>query len=297
MMNNSDCELYFRISGVAINFRLTHPILINDAFIPFITEKPEETEEQLEVLFCRKDNLDFETGQTVFENQIFTVKKGKGKYIRIYRDHSHGGRPYAVGEFLSGSKEKICYRQGSEEFFSEAYNCFAHIAFEEMLLRKNAVILHASFISTLYGGVLFSGPSGIGKSTQADLWVKYRSARMINGDRTILRKTGSEWLGYGSPYAGSSKCYRNEAETIKAIVFLQQAEQCSIKRLNPIEAFVRLYSGMTVNTWNRDYVEHISEIVRNIAAEVPMYLYSCTRGKESVSCLEYVLKEGGRIEE
>lgn len=56
------------------------------------------------------------------------------------------------------------------------------------MLAKDAMVLHCSVLKVKSGVILFSGPSGIGKSTQAGLWTKYRKARVINGDRTLLKK-------------------------------------------------------------------------------------------------------------
>ena len=61
-------------------------------------------------------------------------------------------------------------------------------AMEKRMLAKDAMVLHCSVLKVKSGVILFSGPSGIGKSTQAGLWTKYRKARVINGDRTLLKK-------------------------------------------------------------------------------------------------------------
>ena len=71
-------------------------------------------------------------------------------------------------------------------------------------------------------GLLFSGPSVIGKSTQAALWERH-GARLLNGDRTVLGPGPAGWTAWGSPYAGSSRCFCSEQRTIGAIVVLEQA--------------------------------------------------------------------------
>ena len=56
-------------------------------------------------------------------------------------------------------------------------------------------------------GILFSGPSGIGKSTQAALWQRYAGAEIVNGDRALVRPdTGTV---SGVFYAGTSGISRN----------------------------------------------------------------------------------------
>ena len=75
--------------------------------------------------------------------------------------------------------------------------------------------------------ILFSGPSGIGKSTQAGLWTKYRKARVINGDRTLLKKENGRWMSLGWPICGSSEICYNEAYPVKAVIFLGQGNDQS----------------------------------------------------------------------
>lgn len=282
--------LKISIAGITIGIRTDNPILVTEGFNPFVTENIED----FEVILKETDNLEdilFPKGKQVFSNIIFSVYEDKNDEYRVFHDHKESDRRYAIGRFLSDSKEEIQYLSDSREFFSETNNTFSHIALEEILLRKDAMILHSSFIDTVYGGILFSGVSGIGKSTQADLWIKYRNAVLINGDRTILRKDNEKWRAYGSPYAGSSRCYVNESRELAAIVMLEQSEECRIRRLRPGEAFVRLYAGMIVNTWNSEYVIKLSKLIEEVIKEIPVYLFSCTADEDAVKMLEDTLKK------
>ena len=139
-------------------------------------------------------NLKF-GGENLITTKIpFRVYKDEKGFYRIFHDHKLlRDKPYAIGRILSDTEEEIVFLPECRKFFSESHNTFSHIAFEELLLRHDAMILHAAFVNTEYGGVLFSGPSGVGKSTQADLWCKYKAAEQINGDRPILRKNKGQW--------------------------------------------------------------------------------------------------------
>ena len=49
------------------------------------------------------------------------------------------------------------------------------------------LVLHSAYIVTSAGeAILFSGPSGVGKSTQAALWERCAGARVVNGDRALV---------------------------------------------------------------------------------------------------------------
>ena len=127
--------------------------------------------------------------------QIYIFKAGKDKegYYRIFCDHKENNRPYAQSRIYDNGMEEICYLKEFQNSFSESQNTFSHIGFEELLIRKNAIVLHASLIESEYGGILFTGPSGIGKSTQADMWAKYEKVEILNGDRPILKKENENW--------------------------------------------------------------------------------------------------------
>lgn len=276
----------FSIAQIPITILTEEPIHITEAFLPFLVE---ERTDEIVVEIHKNEMPDIENKSPVFSNIIFSVYEDEDGFYRVFHDHREGDKPYAIGRIYSPSYEKICYAKGNSGFFSESQNCFSHIALEELLLSRNAMILHASFVSTVYGGLLFSGPSGIGKSTQADLWMAHCGAELINGDRTILKKEDG-WKAYGSPYAGSSRCFKNKSSKIRAIIVLEQSKQCTIERLQPSIAFGKLYAGMIVNTWNKQYIEKISRLIIELVKDIPIYQLACTPDITAVDMLKNVLE-------
>ena len=88
--------------------------------------------------------------------------------------------------------------------------------------------------------VVISGPSGIGKSTQAALWQRYAGAEIVNGDRALVRPdTGTV---SGVFYAGTSGISRNVTAPLQAVALLEQGSENRITALRPQEAFARLLS-------------------------------------------------------
>lgn len=59
-------------------------------------------------------------------------------------------------------------------------------ALERRMLQKDSFILHSAYIRHRGRAILFSAPSGTGKSTQASLWAQYAGAEIINGDRCFI---------------------------------------------------------------------------------------------------------------
>ena len=176
--------------------------------------------------------------------------------------------------------------------FCQIDNCIFHSAWETLLLKEKRVITHAACVSTEAGGILFSGPSGIGKSTQADLWCRYADAVLLNGDRPIVYRNKEEWVVSGSPYAGSSNCHKNESCNICAIVMLKQSDKCKVQKLRMLDAFRQIFSGLTVNSWDKSCVDEITDLVISLIKDVPVYEFECTADKDSVSFLQKEIMKG-----
>lgn len=160
---------------------------------------------------------------------------------------------------------------------------------EHYIILNSGLILHASYISYNGKAILFTAPSGTGKSTQADLWERLRGAEIINGDRAVFKKTEDGFVACGLPFAGSSKICKNVTLPLVAVVYLGQAPTTSIERLTGVEAFKKIWEGCSINTWNEKDVKMASELVTELVTTVPVYHLSCTPDETAVIALEEVL--------
>lgn len=216
----------------------------------------------------------------------FAVKKINDKFVRIYPAKVAN----SMKKILIYSEEKnkmiIQYPMQKDVFLFEHFNIWNYMAFENPLLYYQAFLLHSSFISWQNNGILFTAPSGTGKSTQADLWKKYEDADIYNGDRTIIRKIDGKYYGFGSPYAGSSGIYRNESAPIKAIVVIEQGPDNVIRRLHGREAFLPLFRETLMNTWNKEYMEKMTDLLMDAACQIPVYHLSCRPDQDAVNTVK-----------
>lgn len=161
----------------------------------------------------------------------------------------------------------------------------------EFLIRYDAMILHSSVVDYQGKGIVFTAPSKTGKSTQAELWRTIKGAEILNGDRTILRKSDC-YMAYGSPYAGSSGIIRNEKVELTAIVVLRQAKQNSIRRLATKEAYLCLLSEFSVSGWNKNILGNQSEWILQLLQQIPVYRLDCLPNEGAVDVLYNELKIG-----
>lgn len=268
------------IAGVPIQMELEQPVPMTDAFRPFLTqEEPVYTGR-----FRQVPELGAIDSRCLFTGNCFRVHPDG---VRSFFDAPRDLTAYAAArtDLESGTVE-VRYLEKGAHCVSQMDNSFFHLGFEGLLIRQDRVCFHAACIRTNQGGILFSGPSGIGKSTQARLWCQHRGAELINGDRPILQRTSGGFLAWGSPYAGSSRCFVNDSVPVRAVVFLAQEPENRIRRLKTADAFRRIYGQLTMYSWDPFFVERACDLAQALAEQVPCWELGCVPDETAVALLE-----------
>lgn len=215
----------------------------------------------------------------------------ENEYHRYFFWNIHTDKKYIVlAHKKNNFKDFDLYiqRESIQELLKE-FHFPPLMSMEQVLLQYDTFQLHASVIDWNGNGILFTAPSGIGKSTQADLWRIHEKATVINGDKGMIRRKGNSFWVYGSPYAGTSKIYTNFSVPIRAIVVLSQALENHIEQLDEISAFVKIYRESTVSSWDAEYVSKFTNLLVDLIHEIPIFHLSCRPDVDAVNLLKETL--------
>lgn len=263
-----------------------------------------QEQENLPMFFVSDGEADIRVNiKSVFDIAYPAGKKPdfESPYLRCYccenethrfyrRDWEETGRDYAHviyrNDLPNTLELQICESRLSWSF-QQILSC---IGIEELLLRHDRAVLHSSWIEKEGKAILFSGRSGIGKSTQAALWEKFRNAPVRNGDRTLLRSIDGIEYACGLPYAGTSGICTNTAVPIRAIVMLDQGRENQLRRLPELASVKRLLSQMPVPKWNPEMIGRALDVASRVAAAVPVYELICLPEESAVKILEDALR-------
>ncbi len=228
----------------------------------------------------------------VTENSTYALFDIKGEPMIIYH---WGNRRFAFAVW----PERITAEQVNECWFDPdmqnqpALNAdwfFGVSGLHKALMLHEAVVLHASYINRDGQAILFTGPSGTGKSTQAELWEQYAGAEIINGDRALLRRRGSVWHAFGYPCCGSSMICQNRTLPLKAIVILEQAKENRVESLSASQKIRALVSGTEIYLWDTDEINQAFHLAEQISKEVPVIKLACRPDKNAVTVLKEYLE-------
>lgn len=165
----------------------------------------------------------------------------------------------------------------------------------QILLHHRALLLHASYVLFESNAMLFIGPSGMGKSTQARLWQTYRDARIVNGDKAGIGLAGTP-RAYGVPFSGTSGICSNDSAPLKAIIVLSQAKDNTIRRMGPSEAIAAICPNVFVDQAVSEEWCIALDLILELVEWVPVYALACTPDERAVTTLEQALANDSRKE-
>lgn len=155
-----------------------------------------------------------------------------------------------------------------------------------LLSLKEGMMVHSCGIAYCGGGRLFVGACGAGKSTTAKMWKKEKGAVILNDDRNVIRKRGSGFSLYGTPWCGEVAACSPEYSDLKCIYFLKQAHSNSVTKLTSIDAATRLIVYAFPPLWNKEGMGRVVRLAGDIAEGVPCYEFGFLPDKSAVDFIK-----------
>ena len=232
--------------------------------------------------------------QYLLKQEIFQLPESCHKvhdsYIKVYKDKSGIYREHTYADGTTARKgycvRNTVYNDCYEFFVDVQTNRFTLynnlIPLEEIIAYHGGIVLHSSCVEYQGQGLLFSAPSGTGKTTQAELWNQYMGARIINGDRCVLMKIDGIWCACGCFYKGSSHYCESVCIPVAAIITLGQAPENVSYSLRAKEKFVALYKESIIHTWNPEYVDKIVDTLMDCLNQIRMEHFVCLPQESAV---------------
>lgn len=161
-------------------------------------------------------------------------------------------------------------------------------AFYSRLSMTGYLLAHASCICWNGESIIFTASSGTGKTTQAELWKKYKNAEILNGDKVILECGGESCAAWGSPWKGSSPYAVNKKAPLRAVVVLSQGKENIIRRLEKEESMELFFPHIFYPSWDAACAGKAMESLDTLMRRVPVYHLSCLpdRGAVETACRE-----------
>lgn len=238
---------------------------------------------------CENDDISVSGTKPIFFGDDYSVYEVDGGYTKVTQRYC--GKPYKCVCFQSGSGGQISFTEDGLEHFESGEEAFRLIDLVSSLACYDAFIMHGSVIRNGDKCVIFSGDSGAGKSTQAELWKKYRGSEILNGDRVLLRRIDNIWYAFGLPMSGSSTYCEQYKLEVSAVCFLGKAPFNFITKPLPIQQFMLLSAQITCGARKAGDSIKLVELTEDFMNKTDIIAMNCRKDESAVEFLDHYLNE------
>lgn len=180
-------------------------------------------------------------------------------------------------------ENNIAYMESAYQFYRGL------VSFGGFYLHSSAVVLDGR-------AYLFSGDSGVGKSTHTRLWQSlWKDAVIINDDKPALRRIDGVWYAYGTPWCGKDGINQNLKAPLAGICFLKQAPENRIRPLEAFEAMQRIMGQTIFKLPTEDLLDSFLSSLDLLVKEVPVYELENTPVPEAARLSYKTMRTGARL--
>lgn len=269
-----------RFSGITIRFIAPTALNLPECITELLCCNCEVADAEYRITLLESP-LSFENAPVYTDGNSHIYETNQGR-LRVYFPLTEEDGCQVACLFTPERKNTLYYPAKRWNHYRKYWHC-AHLLWGEMLLMHlDAFLLHSSVVLKDNKAVLFCGESGAGKSTQADLWKTFANAEIINGDRCVIRNQNGVFFGGGSLWSGTSGIYSPLSAPIAGIITLKKGENNSIRKLEA-EAFPALFSQITLNLWDEEFMHNVTGNLLLMLQSVPVWELTCDKSREAVS--------------
>ncbi len=176
------------------------------------------------------------------------------------------------------------------EYYLESLSIHRQIS--KRILDYDGIILHACVIEMDGKAYAFSAPSGTGKSTHAKLWLSAFGdrARIINGDKPLIRLIDGKLYIYGTPWCGKEGYNINTKSSLTSICFLARGKENRIEELTPNNAVPLIFTQLLMPE-DEEQAARFFGMLDKIFKNVRFYRLFCNMDIDAAICAYEGMKE------
>lgn len=169
-----------------------------------------------------------------------------------------------------------------DETFTEYNLSLYHVC--EYLLNYDMCLFHCAAIIFNGKALIFTAPSGTGKTTQIKNWCHLYPEEVIilNGDKPILDFSHDQIIVHSSPWKGKEGwgCDGYSAP-LSAVIYLAQGKENKLDRLSVKQAVVPLLKRFLFRVEHEEDVLKVCQLEEKLLKSIPVYKLTNTGDERS----------------
>jgi hypothetical protein len=281
LSHNSAPSKYLRIGGLTLSLSCPEN-LFPEEFLPFIIESAGVNPADCTVTIHSAPPKDMENGTLLLRNRELFVCERSRDYLFLFPTAPQ----ILEGSVTKDGKEAHFYlRQTSNDSAKQHLFHAIRLVFLYLGQLHGLFALHSA--SILYNGKawLFSGHSGMGKSTHTNLWREHCGTPVLNGDLNLLELTGQGAVVRGIPWCGSSGISTAKTYPLGGIVLLGRSATDRVEELSCDEKALLVAQRLISPSWTSEQLAKNLAFTSELTSRIPVCRLKCTKSTAAVETM------------
>ncbi len=187
---------------------------------------------------------------------------------------------FSVAATQDDYKKDKTYLPDASDMYVETLSIYRQIA--RKTLDYKGIVMHSSVVEMDGKAYAFAAKSGTGKSTHSRLWIEAfgDKAKIINGDKPMLRYLDGKLYVYGTPWCGKEGYNQNTKAVLDSLCFIERAEHNSIEKLDKNDAVKKIFDQLLMPE-NTAQAHSFLDMVEILIENVKFYTLRCNMEKDA----------------
>ena len=250
----------------------TFPLVFEVGFEHFIEQPKEYVDIQLQF---KEGFLDYEAHKALYQAKIGAQLLWE---IYPYQDqrlflvyHPETGALQQQAFYNAETRTWQIYAEKSTHEAEEVLNPLAYpmapLLWYVLSTEEPLLLVHASGVFDGTHGRIFSGFSGVGKSTMAQIWAG-NGAKVINDDRLLLKRlSNGTWQMFNTPMFYSDQ---NKSCALHRVYFPFHSPTNSLEPLSGAKALATVLAYTIHHGYDAQHLLHHSNLAEKLVTELPI---------------------------
>ncbi len=253
----------------------------SDEFLPFCVVSTNDQKADLTISVQEGEIPLRETGEILLHDGELVVIRLRNRYQLLFPSLE---KIHCVYLSFDGSDALIYVNAGaSKECSEEIFHVIRHL-FLYKAARMGLYAIHSASILYRDKAWLFSGHSGMGKSTHVNLWHTLFRTPILNGDLNLLGIKDGIPTVYGLPWCGTSGISTIETYPLGGIILLNRDSTDHMEELPADRAALLVMQRFISPTWEKEQILAAAEFADSVSEKVLVRELYCTKDRSAAEC-------------
>ncbi len=270
------------VAGISMSVKAENADFVGERFSAYVS--PDLQPPVMEITSRLNEEIQLPEGKLLCQSKSGQVwQLSDGRLCRCETDKNTGKVTLCVKYTPDFLQVEIEFNPPYAQWVQDYEFVYIGTAFANRLETLGGSTLHGSSISYKGEGVVFSAPSGTGKSTHTALWKKCfgDDVEHINDDRPAIRIEGETPMIYGTPWSGKTALNNPLSVPLRAIVFIERGEQNAVTKMDFTESMLLLGGQIGKPYYDAGLGGKVVDLMVELTKRVPIYRLTCNMKDEA----------------